>query len=57
MVVPTAEAITAKNRDIPHCQIVFTSEFDFGTPPMERPIVVVYNGKDHYCKVPKVGSV
>ena len=49
MVVPTAEAITARNRDIPHCQIVFTSEVDFGTPPMEIPIVVVYNGKDHYA--------
>ena len=22
---------------------------DFGTPPMEIPIIIVYNGKDHYC--------
>ena len=49
MVFPTTEPITAKTRDIPHCNIVFTEEGDFGTPPTQIPIIIVYNGKDHYC--------
>lgn len=48
-VVPTEVERTAQTRDIPEALITFPWEADIGTGVQDVPIVIVYNGKDHYC--------